>query len=168
MRRISGGLAVAMVIGCVCDGALGAPVNAAGKITSVTVYQTSALVTREVEVPAGASEIIVGPLPVTTMNSSLYTEGTDGFRVLTTRYRTRVVQEDTQEEVRKLQTQIRDLQKDDERVGKQVQTIEMNLQLLGKLEGFTAGALQHMTEKGMLNSEQVGLPHEWWARRRTA
>ena len=61
------------------------------RVTAVTVYQGNALVTREIEVAAGKGlfEIVVTPLPPQTVDSSLYAEGTDGVRVLSTRYRTR-------------------------------------------------------------------------------
>ena len=36
---------------------------------------------------------------------------------------------------------------------KEVQVIEQNLQLLSKLETFTAATMQHLAEKGLLNSE---------------
>src|SRR5688572_18211257 len=70
---------------------------AANKITHVTVYQNSALVTREVEVPdgAGVTELVVSPLPPETVNTSLYSEGGEGLRVLNTRFRLRPVKEDT-------------------------------------------------------------------------
>src|SRR5689334_18983938 len=58
------------------------------RITQVTVYQNNALVTREVDVPGGTGtlELVVTPMPPTTVNSSLYSEGTDGILVLTTRF----------------------------------------------------------------------------------
>jgi hypothetical protein len=82
--------------------------SAASRITNVTVYQNNALVTREVDVPEGlgSMELAVTPLPPQTINSSLYSEGSDGIRILTTRYRTRPIKEDTREEVRKLEAQI--------------------------------------------------------------
>ena len=87
------------------------PKTATSKITHVTVYPNSALVTREVEVPAGAGtiELVVTPLPEHTVNSSLYSEGADGIRVLTMRFRTRPVKEDTREEVRKLEDEAKKL-----------------------------------------------------------
>src|SRR5205085_8882293 len=85
---------------------------AASKITHVTVYPNSALVTREVDVPdgQGLQELVVTPLPEQTVNSSLYSEGTDGIRVLSTRFRTSPVKEDTREEIRKLEDQRRSLE----------------------------------------------------------
>src|SRR4051794_29386994 len=88
------------------------PKVAASRITHVTVYPNSALVTREVDVPPGEGivELVVSPLPERTVNSSLYSEGSDGLRVLTTRFRSRPVREDTREEVRKLQDELKKLQ----------------------------------------------------------
>ena len=65
------------------------PKSARSKITAVTVYQGNALVSREVNVPEGKGlvELVVTPLPPETTPNSLYTEGTDGLRVLSTRFR---------------------------------------------------------------------------------
>src|SRR5262249_4332964 len=110
---------------------------------------------REVDVPEGKGliEVVVTPLPPQTIDSSLYTEGTDGLRVLSTRYRTRAVKEDTRKEVRAKEEQIKKLKQEAERMQKKVQVIEQNLQLLTKLEGFTSATMQHLAEKGLLNSE---------------
>ena len=129
--------------------------SAASRVTAVTVYQTSALVTREVDVPEGAGsiELVVASLPPRVVDTSLYSEGTDGIRVLATRARTRAVKEDTRDEVRKLQTQIKDLQAAAQKVQSEIKVHEQNLQMLGKLENFTAATMQHLTEKGLLSSE---------------
>src|SRR4051794_23457761 len=84
---------------------------ATSRITHVTVYPNSALITREVDVPAGTGslELIVNPLPQHTINSSLYSESADGMRVLSTRFRTRPVKEDGREEVRKIEDDIKKL-----------------------------------------------------------
>src|SRR3954452_13471596 len=62
---------------------------AASRLIHVTVYQNNALVTREVDVPEGPGtmELVVSPLPAQTVNTSLYSEGSEGMRVLTTRFR---------------------------------------------------------------------------------
>src|SRR5262245_22388919 len=88
-----------------------APKTAASRINHVTVYPNSALITREVDVPAGVGtfELVVNPLPPQTVDSSLYSEGTDGTRVLSTRFRQRPIREDTREEVRKLDDELRKL-----------------------------------------------------------
>lgn len=78
------------------------PRPVASRITDVTVYQGQALVTREVNVPEGGGtlELLVSPLPSQTEDSSLYTEGAEGMRVLTTRFRSNAVKDDTRQEVR--------------------------------------------------------------------
>src|SRR5438045_3282654 len=92
------------------------PKVAASRLAHVTVYHGNALVTREVDVPPGAglTELVVTALPPQTVNSSLYAEGTDGIRVLTTRFRVRPIFEDTREEVRKLDAQLFELKRDAE------------------------------------------------------
>jgi hypothetical protein len=131
------------------------PKAAASRITHVTIYPNSALVTREVEAPAGAGilELVVTPLPQHTLNSSLYSEGTDGIRVLTTRYRTRPVREDTREEVRKLEDELKQLQFAAQKLQADAQACEQNKALLAKLENFTSASTQHATEKGRLDSD---------------
>lgn len=127
------------------------------KITAVTVYPNSALVTREVEVtgPAGRVEIIVSPLPAATVGSSLYAEGTDGIRVLTTRYRTRPILEDTRIDVRKVQDEIKQLQLAREKIEGDLQALQENLKMLGKMENFLTVTTVQATEKGALNAESA-------------
>jgi hypothetical protein len=131
------------------------PKAAASKIVNVTVYPDSALVTREVEVPAGAGtvELVVTPLPERTVDSSLYSEGGDGIRVLTTRFRTRPIKENTREEVRKLEDKARTLKQNAEKIQADLDACKQNMALLGKLENFTAASTQHATEKGKMDSE---------------
>jgi hypothetical protein len=132
-----------------------APKAAGSKIVQVTVYPDSALVTREVEVPAGEGivEVVVTPLPIHTVNSSLYSEGTDGIRVLTTRFRNRPVEEDAREDVRKLDEEMRKLNQEIQKTQAEVEANKANSTLLTKLEGFTAASTTNATEKGKLDSD---------------
>jgi hypothetical protein len=109
-------------------------------VTHVTVYPTNALVTREVDVPAGAGtfELVINPLPAQTVNSSLYSEGSEGIRILTTRFRSRPIQQDTREEVRKLEDEQRKLHFTAQRIQSDIMTIEQNVKMLMKLEDFKA------------------------------
>jgi hypothetical protein len=124
-------------------------------ISGVTVYQSNALITREVDVPEGmgSMELVVTPLPPGVANSSLYSEGNDGIRILSTRYRSRPIQNDTREEVRKLEMQIKELGIAAQKLQAEMATIEQNMQLLSKLENFTSATTHAATEKGALNSE---------------
>jgi uncharacterized protein (TIGR02231 family) len=131
------------------------PTTAPSRIVAATVYQGTALVTREVTVPAGTGlmELVVSPMPEQTADTSLYTDGADGLRVLSTRFRTRPVQADTRAEVRALQDQIKTLQDESQRITREIAVGEQNLALLAKLENFTASTLASMTDKGLLNGD---------------
>src|ERR1051325_2212035 len=127
------------------------------RVASVTVYPLSALVTREGEVRAakGVVELIVSPLPPTIVSSSLYSEGSDGVRVLTTRYRTRAIQQDTRVEVVKLQKELAELALAREKIESDIKAIQENLKLIGKMEGFLSVTTIQATEKGALNAESA-------------
>ena len=133
------------------------PRPAASKITDVTVYQGQALVTREVSVPEGDGtvELVVTPLPPQTVDSSLYTEGADGLRVLSTRFRTRAIKDDTRQEVRAKQELLKKLQADAQRLQKEIAVQQEDLEYLQKLGGFTSTSLTGLTEKGRLDSEAI-------------
>src|SRR5262245_4614832 len=130
---------------------------ARSKIVKVTVYPNSALVTREVEVPAGKgiTELVVSELPLRTVNSSLYSEGSNGLRVLSTRFRTQPVFEDTREDVRKLEDEIKKLQLAAQKIQADIDSAKQNMMLLTKLEKFTEVTTVHSTEKGGLNGDTV-------------
>lgn len=133
------------------------PKIAASRVVAVTVYPSNALITREVTVPEGVGlhELVVNPLPARTVNSSLYSEGTEGIRVLTTRYRMRPIKEDTREEVRKAEALIRQLLQAGQKMNSEVGVIQQNVAMLGKLETFTGATLQQLTEKGLLNADTI-------------
>jgi hypothetical protein len=134
-----------------------APRPAPSKIVAVTVYQGQALVTREVAIPEGVGtiEVVVTPLPGQTVDSSLYTEGSEGLRVLSTRFRTRAVKEDTRAVVRAKHELIKTLDSEAIRIEKEISVQEADLQYLRKLEGFTGATLTNLAEKGRLESAEI-------------
>src|SRR5438874_8735626 len=110
-----------------------------------------------VDVPEGLGtmELVVSPLPPQTVNTSLYSEGGDGLRVLTTRFRLRPVKEDTREEVRRLEGQMRELMNAAQKLQSEVSTAEQNMAMVSKLENFTAASASAATEKGKLDGDQI-------------
>jgi hypothetical protein len=112
---------------------------AVSRIDRVTVYPNNALVTREVEVPAGNGliELIVSPMPDQIVPSTMYSEAGDGLRVLTTRFSTRQVLEDTSEERRKLETEKEKFQVISSTIMSDIVSLQKNMDLLNKLETGT-------------------------------
>ena len=158
-RRLS---LVALVVGLSAvargqDGKTDPVKTAASKITAVTLYQNTALVTREVTLPdvAGVAEVVVSPMPPQVVPTSLYAEGGDAGRVLSVRFRTRAIAEDTREEVRKLDAQLKTLTQKSQGLQADLKAAEENLKLLDKLEGFTAKSLETVTDKGQLDPEKI-------------
>ena len=128
---------------------------ATSRIAAVTVYQGNALVTREVVVPEGRGvfELVVTPLPARTIDGSAFTEGPNGFRVLSSRLRTRAVKGDTRKEVREKEDQIKELWLEAARMKGETQVAEQNLQFLDKFAGFTSASLRMLTDKGVLDAK---------------
>jgi hypothetical protein len=131
--------------------------SANSRIVAVTVYQRNALVTREVDVPegAGSAELIVTPMPDATVEDSLYSEGSDNIRVLTTRFRNRPIKEDTREEVRKLEAEKHKLMLDAQKIKADMDALRQNTGLLTKMEDFTKVTTVAATDKGNLNSDSA-------------
>lgn len=130
---------------------------AGSRIAGVIVYQSSALVGREVSVPQGSGsvELILPGLPASTVPSSLYAEGSGDCRVMSTRYRSRPLAQTAQEEMRKLEAQAKEIDKSAQLLQRQIETGDSNLQLLGKLENFTQATAKELTEKGLLSADTV-------------
>ena len=85
--------------------------STAGIISKVTVYRGQALVMRtiKVDLPSGTSELIVSDLPARIVPESLYAQTSGDIKVLSVRYREKAVKEDTREEVKKLDAQIKEV-----------------------------------------------------------
>src|SRR5262245_57510688 len=148
---------LAIAVMALAQSALAAEKIAPSRISSVTIYPHNALVTREVDVPEGTGpiELVVTALPEQTVDSSLYSEGNEGIRILTTRYRMRPIKEDTREEVRKAEAQLKKLQLDLQKLQSDIAVIEKNLHMVTRIEEFTGTSLKTLTEKGLLNGETI-------------
>jgi hypothetical protein len=155
----AGGTAVfAVTLAALAQDAKPAAVKATpSKVTAVTVYQNTALVTREVAAPeaAGPAEVIVSPLPPAVIPNTLYAEGTAGIRVLSARYRSRAIAKDVRAEVQALQDKLRELAAKTQALQADLSAATQNVQMIGKLENFTSATLQSLTEKGQLDSEKT-------------
>jgi hypothetical protein len=113
---------------------------AKSRIDKVTAYPHNALVTREVEVPAGSGliELTITPMPDQIVPSTMYSEGGDGLRVLTTRFTTRQVLEDTSEARRNLEAELEKYQVVASKLASDLASLQKNMELLTKLEAVTS------------------------------
>jgi hypothetical protein len=126
-------------------------VAVAGRITEVVCYESSALVTREVAVPAGAGlvEVVVGPLPPSLRGDSLYAEGGgDGVRVLSTRFRQRVERDATDDLVRQRQAEVDELSAELEAVKTRIEAISEDLTFINQLQQTAANGLDADADDG--------------------
>jgi uncharacterized protein (TIGR02231 family) len=122
---------------------------AKSRIDKVTVYPNNALVTREVEVPAGNGliELTIAPMPDQIVPSTMYSEGSEGLRVLTTRFSTRQVLEDTSEERRKLEAEKERYDITASRIASEIMNLAKNAEMLNKIES--------VAEKGKYTGDEV-------------
>jgi hypothetical protein len=83
-----------------------------GSVSRIIVYRGQALVTRtiELEFPRGSSQVVVQELPNAIISESLYAQALGGVTVTSVRYRERAVEEDTREEVKRLDAEIEKVQ----------------------------------------------------------
>ena len=128
-----------------------------GRVAAVTLYRGQAQVTRLVPVdgPAGRMEIVVGNLPEQVVAESLFAEGNDAIEVRAVRYRARAVGEQPREEVRELDRQILETQRQLDLANKRQALLGKKTEYLAKLEGFVAPTAQTDLAKGVLDAEAL-------------
>jgi uncharacterized protein (TIGR02231 family) len=128
-----------------------------GTISKVTVYRGQALVTRtiSIDLPPGASEIIVKDLPAMIVPESIYAQTSDDTKVLSVRYREKAVSQDTRQEVKQLDAQIEDVQHRIKCGESEHKHLELQWQMFEKLKDFTIAAAQSDLSRGLLAFEPV-------------
>ena len=128
-----------------------------GTISKVTVYRGQALVTRTVSIdlPPGASELIVKDLPAMIVPESIYAQTSDDTKVLSVRYREKAVREDTRQEVKQLDAQIEDVQHQIKYAESKHKHLDLQWQMFEKLKDFTIAAAKSDLSRGLLTYEPV-------------
>ena len=128
-----------------------------GTISKVTVYRGQALVTRtiSIDLPPGASELIVKDLPAMIVPESIYAQTSDDTKVLSVRYREKAVSQDTRHEVKQLDAQIEDVQHKLRYAESEHKHLDLQWQMFEKLKDFTIAAAQSDLSKGLLTFEPV-------------
>ena len=128
-----------------------------GTISKVTVYRGQALVARtiSIDLPPGASELIVKDLPVMIVPESIYAQTSDDTKVLSVRYREKAVSEDTREEVKQLDAQIEDVQHQLKYAESEHKHLDLQWQMFEKLKDFTIASEKSDLSRGLLTFEPV-------------
>ncbi len=131
--------------------------NINGRVTAVTLYRGQAQVTRAIPIDgeAGSMEVVVGNLPEQVVPNSLFAEGGDAVEIRAVRFRERAVGEEPREEVRQLDREILDVQRQIDLTSKRQALLGKRAEYLGKLEGFVAPTAQADLTSGVLDAEAL-------------
>lgn len=128
-----------------------------GRLDAVTVYRGQALVTRTIEAPGpqGLREIVITDLPEHILPESLHAESAGGVTIRSVRYRERPVIEDIREEVRALDTQIRELEDQSQQIQAHLNVLKQRTAYLERLEQFTAETATTDLSRGVLDPAAI-------------
>ena len=131
----------------------------AGKISEITLYQGTAVVSRQVEVPAaklGTCEIIIGPLPAATDPASVYADKVNGATVRSVACRSRPPEEAAKLQGRagELEKEINDLE-DIATSKNEISLRRIRQEYLKDLQKFVAPAASQEMTHGVIQSKEL-------------
>jgi uncharacterized protein (TIGR02231 family) len=146
-----------VVIGLLVSTTSGDTPTTTGAISKVTVYRGQALVTRtiDIDLPAGASELIVKGLPARIVSESIYAQTSDNVKVLSVRYREYAVSQDTREEVKQLDAQIEEVEYKIKCADRDLKHFEHYGKMFDELKSFTITAEHADLNRGLLTYEPI-------------
>lgn len=137
------------------------PAVLSGKISEVTVYQGTALVSRFVEIPAAPTasmEVVVSGLPSATDPNSVYADQAQGVVIRSVAFRTKTPDKATQaqSEVAKLEQSIKDLRKSSSIARNEIALRRIRQQFLKRLgSDFVAPTAQQEMTHGVLQADEL-------------
>ncbi len=148
---------VIVVIAFLCSVAFADVPTTTGTISKVTVYRGQALVTRTVSIdlPPGASELIVKDLPAMIVPESIYAQTSDNIKVLSVRYRQKAVSQATREEVKQLDAQIEDVEYKLKCADRDYKHFGHYGTMFDELKDFTITAAKSDLNRGLLTFEPI-------------
>jgi len=146
----------AMVFLCL-TAASARPQQLTGRIEKVIVYRGQALVTRhlDVELPVGASEVIVTDLPGRIIADSLHARTDAPVSILSVRYREKPIGEDTREEVKQLDQHIEQLKREIYHIERKKGHLDNQWSMFIKLREFTVKAKETDLNNGLLQFKPI-------------
>ena len=145
----------------VCFVSAQTPAVISGKISEVTVYQGTALVSRVVEIPAApeaSMEVVVSGLPSATDSNSVYADQALGVVIRSVAFRTKEPDKATQaqSEVAKLEQSIKDLQRASAIARNEIALRRIRQEFLKRLgSDFVAPAAQQEMTHGVLQADEL-------------
>ena len=150
-------LLAVVVIGLLAAASFADAPTTTGTISNVIVYRGQALVTRtiNVDLPPGASELIVKDLPNNIVPESIYAQTSDNIRVLSVRYRQKAVKEDTREEVKRLDAEIEDVNNQINHAEWDCKHRRSQWEMFEKLRDFAVTAAKSDLNRGLLTFEPL-------------
>ena len=146
-----------VVIAFLCSVAFAEVPTTTGTISKVTVYRGQALVTRtiSIDLPPGASELIVKDLPAMIVPESIYAQTSDNIKVLSVRYRQKAVSQATREEVKQLDAQIEDVEYKVKCADRDYKHFVHYGKMFDELKDFTITAAKSDLNRGLLTFEPI-------------
>jgi uncharacterized protein (TIGR02231 family) len=153
----------ALVIACLTASiaAAQAPAVLTGKISEVTVYQGTALVSRVVDVPASPAaqmEVVISGLPSATEPNSVYADQAQGVVIRSVAFRTKTPDKATeaQSEVAKLEQSIKDLKRSATVARNEIALRRIRQEFLRRLgSDFVAPTAQQEMTRGVLQADEL-------------
>ena len=148
---------VIVVIALLCSVAFADVPTTTGTISKVTVYRGQALVTRtiSIDLPPGASELIVKDLPAMIVSESIYAQTPDNIKVLSVRYRQKAVSQATREEVKQLDDKIEDVKYKLKCAERDYKHFGHYGKMFDELKDFTITATKSDLNRGLLTFEPI-------------
>lgn len=137
------------------------PVVLSGKISEVTVYQGTALVSRSVELPAAPAasmEVVVSGLPSATDANSVYADQAQGVVIRSIAFRPKTPDKaaQAQSEVAKLEQAIKDLRRASAIAHNEIKLRRIRQDFLRQLgSNFVAPAAQQEMTHGVLQADEL-------------
>ena len=152
-----------LAVGWLAAGVMAAepPAVLPGKISEVTVYQGTALVSRVVDIPAAAAapmEVVVSNLPSATDPNSVYADQAQGVVIRSVAFRTKAPDQaaQAQSEVAKLEQAIKDLRKATAVAHNEIALRRIRQDFLKRLgANFVAPAAEREMTHGVLQAAEL-------------
>jgi hypothetical protein len=125
-----------------------------GTIRHVTLFRGQALVTREIDIPAGeiARELTIGRLPENVVTDSVNAEGSETIEIRSVRVIRQASMDSNRSDVRELTEKIATLTRERERATRKLQLLNKKIEYIDQLMEFSATTTQVDLGRGVLNA----------------